>query len=166
MPKMFRTQWVGERRYVGRDPCVPICRLCIKSESYFTEYICPKCGHFNPSPRTRHSTLTPQQNLQRPTGPRKSMPPSNVLLHPELAGNEPAIADRRKSMPALASSLSDDVQTRSSIPAHSPLSSVISLPEEDEEGATGDNSIITQTDADISVSVSESAERSTQMEVD
>ena len=94
------------------------------------------------------------------------MPPSNVLLHPELAGNEPAIADRRKSMPALASSLSDDVQTRSSIPAHSPLSSVISLPEEDEEGATGDNSIITQTDADISVSVSESAERSTQMEVD
>lgn len=73
----------------------------LSSSLIFLEYICPKCGHFNPSQRSLKSgnptsppTSPGSEPQRRRTGPRKSEPagPLNTAVASGF--------DRRKSLPS------------------------------------------------------------------
>ncbi|THH02958.1 hypothetical protein EW145_g6654 [Phellinidium pouzarii] len=114
-----------------------------------TQYVCPKCGNFNPSVRSlrverstspsRPETSISQLQRSSRSGPRKSEPLSGSLLQPPSAATG---AGRRKSMPApQAIPLDEESQPMPSVPVHaplrrSPLSNPISLPDNEEEGDT------------------------------
>lgn len=107
-------QWEDARK--SRTPF-----LVIKCSCHDVEYVCPKCGHFNPSQRSIKSgnpTSPPtspgsiSQVQRRKTGPRKSEPagPSNSAMASGV--------DRRKSLPApdLGTGFADAAEERPPVP--------------------------------------------------
>ena len=57
----------------------PLCQLtCVELKRSFTEYVCPKCGHFNPSARSvreaRSKSGSPDAHARSPASP-----PTNAL---------------------------------------------------------------------------------------
>ncbi|KAI5116275.1 hypothetical protein M0805_009232 [Coniferiporia weirii] len=129
-----------------------------------TQYVCPKCGHFNPSMRALKAaqgttpSRSPQSQRTPRSGPRKSEPLSRSLLQPPSAAPS---SDRRKSMPALQALPADE---EPQLPAsastqgqsrHPALSDAISLSESEEEEEGEGNA-----------SLAESEGRAVHMEVD
>lgn len=93
--------------------------LVLLDSSVYVEYVCPKCGHFNPSKRSLKSgnptspPTSPSAQVQtRKIRPRKSEPagPSNI-------GSSSGF-DRRKSLPApnLSANFEDDENERPPMP--------------------------------------------------
>ncbi|EJC99141.1 uncharacterized protein FOMMEDRAFT_170500 [Fomitiporia mediterranea MF3/22] len=129
-----------------------ICQKCfthnglVKEELWEdTQFVCPKCGQFNPSMRalkagrgpTSPQQTHPDMQSQRRAGPRMSAPihSTGPLLQVEASG-----LDRRRSLPApnvsVITSDEEDEQPRAETNARarrSPFSPTVPLPEHEEE---------------------------------
>ncbi|OCB91913.1 hypothetical protein A7U60_g809 [Sanghuangporus baumii] len=126
-----------------------ICQKCfahnglVKEELWEdTQFVCPKCGAFNPSMRALKAahagsrsptSAQTQPQAQRRPGPRMSAPISGT--GPSLRAEESSY-DRRRSMPAPdVTTLTDEEEEQGQRPRRrrSPLAQNIPLPDDEEE---------------------------------
>jgi len=164
-----------------------ICQKCfthnglVKEELWEdAQYLCPKCGYFNPSARSlragrslsptsptslEHGSQVPSvQQPSRPTKGRQSMPANlgHPLLQPSSAGAPGS--DRRRSMPSRTGPLLEEDEHQQSRKT-SPLANTFSLPEDDEEepDAEGNDEGV---EGKVSSESSKPVERTMLMEID
>jgi hypothetical protein len=86
----------------GRTYAFPLVRIPNDADEVIllVEYVCPKCGHFNPSARQRKDFQSQQQSstVQTPSRPQHGASPQSTLQAPNRVDGSPGSVDGTTKM--------------------------------------------------------------------